>query len=1061
MSERRPAADAAQRARALDPSLSFIVQAPAGSGKTELLIQRYLALLTRVDRPEEITAITFTIKASAEMRLRVCAALRAARHQPRPDAAHHARTWDLARAALDRNDALGWNLEESADRLRVQTIDALCASLTRQMPILSRFGGQPEVIEDASLLFAEAARDLVATLEDEASAAADDVARLLTHLDNDARVAEGLIAAMLAQRDQWVRTLGKDHERATLEAGLEELRRSAVGVAVALWPAQLPAPPDDDVDAWIALADGCLTAKDEWRKRPTPAPEALIGNEPLRAALVAVRDLPPASYTQDQWQALEAILRLAPLAIAQLSVVFARHGKADFIEFGQGALRALGSEDNPTDLMLVLDYRIRHLLVDEFQDTSMTQFELLQKLTSGWESGDGRTLFVVGDPMQSIYRFREAEVGLFLRAWHEGIGSVRLQPLTLSANFRSQAGIVEWVNGAFARILPSASDFHAGAVAYSPSQPVHGADAEAVTVHAFFDGDATGEGRRVSQVAAQALAEPGRDPSRRASVAILVRNRSHLLEVLQRLREARLPYRAVEIESLGQRPVVQDLLALTRALSHLADRIAWLAVLRAPWCGLTLADLLAVGAGEKTLTVREAIHDEARVAALSDDGRVRLARTREILDRALAQRRRSSLRDAVEGAWLALGGPACVQTDVDLEDADIYLDHLESMEAEGTLRDLDLFEQSVDKLFALPDLASTDCLQVMTIHKAKGLEFDTVIVPGLGSGAGHDDRRLFLWMETPEASLLLAPINPTGGKGDAIYQLIRDLDKRKAAHELGRLLYVAATRARRRLHLFGDAKRDHGGAAKEPSSGSLLHKLWPVVAGEFGEVGVRRPSTGSAARVPAQEQGALLRLVFDKLRYERPPAALWTAPPETRAYGDIEFSWVGDTARRVGSVVHRWLQRIAQDEAKGWTRARIEKELSAIANELSARGVVESDLALASARVIDALTKTLEDARGKWLLGPQKNARNEYRVSAMIDGVRHDFVIDRMFEDLAGAWIVDYKTSSHEGADLERFLAGEEERYRPQLERYARASGKPGARRALYFPLLKGWREWV
>src|SRR5881394_566380 len=139
--------DVAERARALDPRASFIVEAPAGSGKTELLIQRVLALLATVERPEEIAAITFTIKAAAEMRRRVFEALHAARHAPRPgDKEHEARTWDLAAEALRRNDRLGWKLEENAGRLRVQTIDALCASLTRQMPMLSRFGGQPESV---------------------------------------------------------------------------------------------------------------------------------------------------------------------------------------------------------------------------------------------------------------------------------------------------------------------------------------------------------------------------------------------------------------------------------------------------------------------------------------------------------------------------------------------------------------------------------------------------------------------------------------------------------------------------------------------------------------------------------------------------------------------------------------------------------------------------------------------------------------------------------------------------------------------------------------------------
>src|SRR5687767_7375117 len=160
-------ADAAEREHALDLGRSFIVQAPAGSGKTDLLVKRFLKLLPAVERPEEILAITFTRKAAAHMRNRVLERI--------PDSKH-----------------LG-------HRLRIQTIDALCASLTRQMPVLSRFGAQPELVEDASLLYAEAARSLVAAVEDADHPGADCMATLLVHLDNDAAQAEKLLAAMLAE----------------------------------------------------------------------------------------------------------------------------------------------------------------------------------------------------------------------------------------------------------------------------------------------------------------------------------------------------------------------------------------------------------------------------------------------------------------------------------------------------------------------------------------------------------------------------------------------------------------------------------------------------------------------------------------------------------------------------------------------------------------------------------------------------------------------------------------------------------------------------------------------
>jgi ATP-dependent exoDNAse (exonuclease V) beta subunit len=469
MNDARVIPDLAQRESALDPARSFIVQAPAGSGKTELLIQRYLALLGRVERPEEIAAITFTIKAAAEMRLRVLEALRAARHEPRPAAHHEARTWNLARAALERNDALGWKLEESADRLRVQTIDALCAALTRQMPVLSQFGAQPEVIEDASLLFAEAARNLLTQIDNLETEAAEDVAPLLSLLDNDAARAEELLATMLAQRDHWLRTLRHDHDRSSLEGALDSVRRATVGEVFARWPEGHAAPPKDDVDGWIAHAKALLTQKLEWRAK---AAAELRDDSALEAALGAVYKLPSARYTDEQWAVLDAILRLAPRAAAELALVFARHGRADFVEFSQGALRALGTEDSPTDLLLVLDYRIRHILIDEFQDTSHSQFELLERLNSGWEPDDGHTLFVVGDPMQSIYRFHEAE-GVLPCA--RARASFRELEPPRSANFRS--GAASSTGSIIAsRGSPRVEDIQGGAVAYSPSQAVHAAE---------------------------------------------------------------------------------------------------------------------------------------------------------------------------------------------------------------------------------------------------------------------------------------------------------------------------------------------------------------------------------------------------------------------------------------------------------------------------------------------------------------------------------------------------------------------------------------------------------
>jgi ATP-dependent exoDNAse (exonuclease V) beta subunit len=1138
--------DLGAREEALSPARSFIVQAPAGSGKTELLIQRYLGLLATVNEPEEIIAITFTRKAAAEMRERVLRALADVAAGKLPDSAHERRTQALARAALARDGARGWRISDSPARLRIQTIDSLCAALTRQMPMLSKFGSQPESIEDAGALYAEAARATVDLIEARDSAA-DYVERLLVHLDNNVERVEELLVEMLRRRDHWLRHV-VDNERAELEGALVAERRAVLVrvqlllsaavraelLAVAnIARANLGQPPlaslpgGDDAAGWAALADLVLTKKDEWRKSLTkndgfPAGAAhaaakqralalidgLRADDALRAALADTRRLPPPAYTEPQWQVLEAITELLKRAVGQLKLVFQSRGQVDFTEVSQRALLALADTVGPTDLALRLDYQIRHLLIDEFQDTSISQFELLARLTAGWTPDDGRTLFAVGDPMQSIYRFREAEVGLFLRARAEGIGNVVLTPLELSANFRSQEGIVDWVNQAFARVMPEREDIASGAVAYTASQAVHPRlDGDAVQIHPLFAGGAASEAEEVAKLVA-GIARPSAGAAQRPSIAILVRGRNHLREIVPQLKHAGLAFRAIEIDRLDDRPVVQDLLALTRALAHRGDRLAWFAILRAPWCGLTLADLHALAAidapsprargegwGEgrspggalpepvsSQSTVWELMSDPARLAALTLDGRLRLARVRTVLAAALAARQRSSLRDAVEGSWLALGGPACAASATELEDAETYLDHLESEEDAGAIADFEAFAQSLDKLYALPDLAAgDDAVQIMTIHKAKGLEFDHVIVPGLGKTPPAEGKKLFLWMERPaqpDAStprragpgtkLLLAPIEETGADGDPIYAWVKQLAAEKAAHEDGRLLYVAATRAKQRLHLLGETRllaEDEAQTARTPDARSLLAKLWPAVSAEFQRVAAAAPPPSMAADAGSgtMPDQSLRRLASAWVLPEAPPALAWGAPGETaRAQDDIEYSWVGETARHVGSVVHRWLQKIAEDELTGWDAARIASMHAIFRNELAALGVEDTQLAPGSERVGTALGNALADPRGRWLLGPQQDARNEYRLTALIDGERRNLVIDRSFTDAsAKRWIVDYKASGHEGTNVEGFLDREQERYRAQLARYARAlAHAEPAMLGLYFPLLAGWREW-
>jgi len=1117
----RPA-DHAQRQAALDPQRSFIVQAPAGSGKTGLLTQRFLGLLATVEQPEEIVAITFTRKSAAEMRGRILRALTAT-GSPEPAEPWERQTWRLAAAALRRAETLGWNLLENPQRLRVRTIDSLCQYLARQMPLRSGFGEPPRVEEDARSLYRAAARSALTELESDSELGAA-LALLLKELDNNLDALHGLLADMLERRDQWLPILLRPNPRAAIEhilqavvtAQLEAVRRCLPpetatelarlaryaadrldpGHALAAcreWRA-LPPATVDGLPAWMGLADLLLTRKGEWRKSvdkrsgfPPGAGEAglakqamvdllesLRPDDSLAGMLNELRLLPEPRYPDRDWAMIEALFAVLRGAVAHLRVVFREQGRVDFSETALAAQEALGGELDPTDLALRLDYRLKHLLVDEFQDTSQSQHELLKGLTAGWQHGDGRTLFLVGDPMQSIYRFRKAEVGLFLDAWEGELGQVPLEPLQLTVNFRSEAGVVEWVNDQFPQVFPAQPDKLKGAVPYAASEafrpPGLGA---AVSVHPFVERDDAAEAALMVELIRAARAQ---HPE--GTVAVLVRSKAHLDQLIPALREAQLSYQAVEIGALAQRPAVLDLMALTLALLHTGDRVSWLALLHGPLCGLTLADLHALAgeeSGDSEAPVAGLLADHDRLARLSGDGRTRAAACAGLLQAALDERGRQPLREWVEGTWLMLGGPACLPDDAAAEDVEVFFQLMQELDASAEPLTAERLREGVEALFSLPDPRGDPRLQLMTIHKAKGLEFDTVILPGLGKPTQGDRRKLLYWQEVVgedgDTGLLFGPVKPAHQSEEPRTSAwIKRLQSEMGRLENGRLLYVAATRAKRHLHLLGHASLKSDGE-QTVDSGSLLSQLWPALAPAWLEAAA---ACGAGPEADSEEPDGKGRAkpATQPPRWRLPGG--WVCPDAPSTVGpagdtapetveEVVYEWAGDTARAVGTVVHACLQRLVGAPA---TRLGEGPSLrAAVRRMLQQEGVPTAQVEPASRRVHSALRHALEDERGRWILsGRHEDSRCEVPVTALLDGRLRHLVIDRTFIDEEGIrWIIDYKTGTHLGGDPAGFLDEEQERYRAQLQSYARAfrqlEQRP-VRTALYFPLVPGgWRE--
>lgn len=1139
-------ADADARERALDPNRSFIVQAPAGSGKTELLIQRYLGLLGTVRQPEEILAMTFTRKAAGEMKSRILDALE--KSDSPPDSPHEQKTWKIAQTVQSQNDRQGWRLLENPSRLKIQTIDSFCASLTRQTPILSRTGGALSIEENPQELYRETARRILGMIESE-SPVGQSVRTIHGHLDNLKSAFLKRIMQLLQKRDQWmipffqkiqVTANSRLYLEKTLAALIETVLKNAHEsftphaarklVPLAAYSGRrrkekspddpnarlmdltdLPEPSIENIPLWKALSNLLLTQKGEFRKSVTinqGFPSGNNGSEErerkkefldlleafsqipgLQEILAEVQTLPSPRFTDEEWNVLKETLNLLPEIAATLRKVFTEQQKTDFTEISLSALKALGKEDDPTNLLLYLDAQLQHILVDEYQDTSFKQRELLKLLTAGWERGDGRSLFIVGDPMQSIYRFRDAEVGLFLRTQEEGIGDVELTSLVLENNFRSQKKIVDWVNACFSTVFPISDNKNLGAISYSPSNACLPESREPGTVLHPMPNAGSAEEREIKEARRITdLIESIRKKDPEQTIALLVRARTHLPAIVRQFQKSRIAIKAEEIDPLTARPAIQDLLALTRALLSPWDRISWLSILRAPWCGLALKDLHLLCDSDSHSTLWRLLNDKDRVSSLSRDGQSRLKRFTETTSRTLDALPYSNFRDLLEGCWIQLGGPACVDQST-MEDIEVFFDEAAKTVETGDFFQLRQFERLLDNLYANPSGSTDNPVQIMTMHKAKGLEFDTVILPGLGKSSKAEEKRLVYWVPHGD-DLLLAPIEESGGSNSQVYDFLSRMDRKKDDFESLRLLYVAVTRTKKQLHLFGHVKQKDDAPAKN----SLLAKLWPHVKEEWtrGLLSLEMKETQEDCPGTKEPLHTLHRLPEDfettvpdavspetspdtikshhhihrlPSGFEIPvpfPAIEIETGPETEYDANLhpEYIWAGNQARCLGNVLHRRFKDITGQGLDRWSTSAADSLESGLKTALLAEGLPPVHINETVQTGVRILRNILEDADGRWILSPHEDGQSEYPLTGFIDNRYVSGILDRTFVDEKGTrWIIDYKTGEHQGSDLKHYFQEEIKRYQPQMDQYQELIKLQGESRpikkALYYPLHK------
>jgi len=1223
--------DQVERRRALDSGRSILVQAPAGSGKTDLLARRFLRLLAEVAEPGQVVAITFTNAAAAEMRHRILAELEkaaelnetqteakardafatpAAQLNSFPDTnektsvtyADEFSMEALAHRALKHSEALGWKLLDLPAQLRISTIDSFCRDLALQQPLLSGLGGGLEIAEQPEELYRHAARETLRKIDQTESALGTAIEKLLLWRDNGWQEMENLLVEMLKSRDRWMHgfVLEREPDWEALRERLERPFAKAVSVALIRLGGLLDRSPGAREEAlelarfaceqsggklhqelaelvefpsapfaspmefeearkvYVCLASLLLTGDGAFRKQVDkrlgfPADRkrekgrildlisALAAVPGLEAALAAVRALPPARYTEEDWEIVRSCFTLLRQAAGELQIAFAEVGGVDFIEVAQIAQRVLRGEDGlPTDAALAVSDGIRHLLVDEFQDTSRRQHQLLASLIAAWPERTDRTCFAVGDPMQSIYFFRDADAELFPRVKAIGLEIPHDELLLfdfvpLKANFRTAPGLVEQLNKAFAQIF--AVDDGSG-VTFSSAQPAREETANgepSFSLHLKFVPQA-GRGRyvepenekeatraeQIEEIVAlirsyMSRIEEARTSGERFRIAVLGRARSHLAPIAAALREAQIPFRAVELEKLAARPEVLDALALARSLLNPEDRVAWLGVLRAPWCGLSLEDLYTL-TGDPELLARPVPELLAeRLSLISEGSRPNAARVLQALAAAAdlrAAQPTASLGCWLEQVWLLLGGEACVDSTAraNLNLLWSCLDGLPNGEEDLLGSGL---QAVLDKLTALPDPeVSSECgVQLMTIHKSKGLEFEVVIIPELQASGGRGRTKLLSWLERGLADadssgevteFLIAPLQPKGADRGSAKAWVDRVFRERESQETRRILYVAATRAREELHLFArpDCKEEDESYTLAEPTNSLLATAWPALEDEVRrsfedwKAGRKNSESQEIESIAASGESNLLvmpspirptllrRLPADYSASPHISDARHVAPDDRestepgivsgRLYNRHEG---GLLSRALGTAVHSLLEELAQLRTRlDWESARsaLQRFEPQVAAQVRTVGVDQSQAAQIAAQALQLALGASHDPIGAWILSPRANAVSEAGWAGVIGGSLRAVRVDRVFKTgpTPGSegedcwWVIDYKTAHGDHLEPAEALPALHGLFAPQVEAYGELLRNLHGKEAtifagLYYPrmLLLDWWE--
>ena len=1088
--------------RAADPRRSLCLRASAGSGKTKVLVDRIVRLLLDRSPLKSIVALTFTRKAAVEIRDRLNGRVGAlARMDPAELTAALTDLLDRQPSAdeADRAARLYEEALEDASGLLIGTIHTFCTTLLRRFADEAGVDPAFAVVEDVDDLWDEALGQLEAEIaadaEDRAEysrLAADPVA---------ARLLLRRFEAVRLELDRWCDRLAGAAGR-PVDAPLAALHPLLAADLAAHLFADTPLAgaghptaerlreplaaaartyAGEGAASILATQDGADTRKlaAELAERAgtlLSAADALDAGDDVETVLAMIattlftaeggdRKL-RSGTTKEPWKSdrnaanadavrpVQALLRLRELivlhernirllrfglrALDRFDELKARDRCLDFHDLERLSWRLVREKDVRAWVLFRLDAGLDHLLIDEFQDTNLNQWELLepfiQEFTGGRaEDGRARTAFFVGDVKQSIYRFRGARPTLFGDVEKALTAATGDETLTLPANFRSLPGVVDGVGDAFqavplrdrlpgpeeiqaARQIPFRDEAQGLLLVPEPAPTDESGVAHAETAQRTVR--AVRHLLDTKQVFEHGLWRPARC----GDVLVLARTRTHLEAYEKAFRTAALPIVPAGRGALARSREVQDVLLLLRWLVFPADDAALAGVLRSPLFRITereLQSLLALrrdlGGGRRdawtALRSDQAPPGLAFAAARLEDWRGRAGN--ESIHRLLRRIYRETR--APERFAAALGEQARWNL---LRLHDLALTHAGSVHPSlrGFIGEIERAALRADQEEAvLPD-ASGGRIRLMTIHGAKGLEAPFVLLVDAADPMGRRPERLVLDEPHGAAGPLLQDLTRRrlGDEHDddpLAVAAARAMDAVRS--EQANLLYVALTRARDEVIVLGAAPTR---GLDEPSFADWLRQArngWDPTPDWLTDDAAAPPDSD----VPVDETDAVrswrptgLRPTVETVK----PSSL--APPSTGEPGDRDDAngppaptADRDAALAHGTAVHRWLQAAAETGTPPAGAGRAREEAAAVFANPELDPVFRPDTGEAYCEA--PVVAHLDDRRR--LLG----------------------TIDRLLLLPDATWVVDYKTNQVPGGDPAGLVA----HYRPQMEAYREA----------------------